>query len=175
MSYSAESRRNKTVGDMIRSMLVVLALVGVLIGFNAAREPESLIRPVDYPAALDAAQPGVDYTLAGPQPLPSGWRVTSARTGRDGEAVTWHLGMVTDAQAYASVRQSDGSVASVVDAVAEGSRRTGTVVIDGREWVRRDGGTPEPRALVSTVDGITTVLAGNASWQELRQLAAALP
>lgn len=159
---------------MVRSMLVVLALVGILVGFNAARQPGSMLKTLDYPAAIEAAQPGVDYRLAGPRPLPPGWKVTSARTGNDEGAVTWHLGMTTAGQAYAAVEQSDGPASRLLGSVSEGGRRAGTVVVEGREWVRREGGSPEPRVLVSTVDGVTTALVGTASWRELERLAAAL-
>jgi len=167
-------RGRQTVGDMVRSLAVVLALVGVLVALNVIQEPEPVLRDVEYPAALENAQPGVDYELAGPRPLPAGWRVTSARTGADGAATTWHLGMVTADETYAAVEQTDGPRRDLVSAFAAGSRPAGTVTIGGVTWERLVGGDPEPRALVRSDDGVVTMVAGGASWADLQRLAAAL-
>lgn len=159
---------------MVRSILLVLLFVGVLVAFNAVQQPDPVLRRLDYPAALDAAQERADYRLAGPRPLPSGWTVTSARLRTDTRAATWHLGMVTGADSYAAVEQSDGSRADLLAATAEGGRRSGTVVAGGRTWQRIEGGDPHPRALLSETEGVVTVVVGDASWRDLRTLAAAL-
>ena len=170
----AAARRRQTVGDMVRSLAVVLVLVGVVVGLNMAQQPDPVLRDVEFPAALDHAQSRVDYDLAGPDPLPAGWRVTSARTGRDRSATTWHLGMVTARDAYAAVEQTDGPRKDLVEAHADGSTSAGRTRIGGRTWQRLTGGDPEPRALVLVADGLTTLVAGSASWAELRELAASL-
>lgn len=167
-------RARQTVGDMVRSLAVVLALVGVLVALNVIQEPEPVLREVDYPAVLENAQLGVDYELAGPRPLPAGWRVTSARTSVDGAATTWHLGMVTADETYAAVEQSDGPRGDLVSAFAAGARPAGTVTIDRVVWERLVGGDPEPRAFVRSRDGVVTMVAGGASWADLRRLVAAL-
>lgn len=159
---------------MVRSLAVVLVLVGVIVGLNVAQQPEPVLRDVDYPAALDGAQQGVDYVLAGPDPLPPGWRVTSARTDRVEAATTWHLGMVTASDAYAAVEQTDGPRKDLVEVHAGGAAAAGSTTIGGRTWQRLSGGDPEPRALVLVADGLTTLVVGNASWAELRELAASL-
>ena len=170
----ATPRRRQTAGDMVRSLAVVLVLVGVLVGLNVVQQPDPVVRAVEYPAALDAAQSQADYDLAGPDPLPPGWRVTSARAGVEGTARTWHLGMVTARQTYAAVEQSDGSRADLVERIADGSRPDGEETLGGTSWQRLTGGDPEPRALVRTEAGVTTMVAGNGSWAQLRRLAVAL-
>ena len=52
--------------------------------------------------------------------------------------------------------------------------QAGSVTIDGLTWQRLDGGNPEPRALLRTSGGASTLVAGSASWAELRRLAASL-
>ncbi len=42
-------------------------------------------------------------------------------------------------------------------------------------WRRLEGGEHAPRAFVLDAEPVTTVVAGSASWRELRALAAALP
>lgn len=167
-------RGRQTVGDMVRSLAVVMVFVGILVVFNVARQPDPVLRAVDYPAALDGAQPQVDYPLAGPDPLPPGWRVTSARTGTDRAAVTWHLGIVTADDRYVAVEQTDGPRADLVARIAAGARAGRDVLVAGETWQRLAGGDPEPRALVRAADGVTTMVAGSGSWAELRTLAASL-
>ena len=167
-------RGRGSVADMIRSMVLVLVFVGVLVAFNAVQQPEPVLRRVDYPAALDAAQERADYRLAGPRPLPAGWTVTSARLDPATGALTWHLGMVTRAESYAAVEQSDGARGSLVAAMAKGARRAGTVLVGGRTWLRLDGGDPHPRALLREDGRVVTMLVGDASWRDLRALAATL-
>lgn len=167
-------RGRGSVADMVRSMLLVLAFVGVLVAFNAVQQPDPVLRRVDYPAALDVAQERAGYPLAGPRPLPAGWTVTSARLEPAAGVVTWHLGMVTRSQSYAAVEQSDGTRADLVAAMAEGGRRAGAVVVSGRTWQRLEGGDPHPRALLREDGGVVTMLVGDASWRDLRALAAAV-
>jgi hypothetical protein len=167
-------RTGHTVGDLMRSLAVVLAFVGILVAFNVIQQPDPVVRDVDYPAALLAAQPGASYDLAGPDPLPPGWRVTSARTGVDQQAATWHLGMVTASGTYAAVEQSDGSPRELVARHARGSRPAGNMEITGASWQRRQGGHPEPRALLRRHGAVTTMVVGTARWGELRLLASLL-
>lgn len=171
---AGRGRGRGSVGDMVRSMLLVLVFVGVLVAFNAVGQPDPVLRRLDYPAAIDSAQARADYPLAGPRPLPAGWTVTSARLGSATGALTWHLGMVTSAGSYAAVEQSDGTRAELVAVTAEGGRRAGTARVGGRTWQRLEGGDPHPRALLREDGGVVTVLAGDASWRDLRVLAASV-
>lgn len=159
---------------MVRSLSVVLVLVGVLVALNVVQQPDPVVRDVQYPAALANAQPGVDYDLAGPDPLPRGWRVTSARAGQEDGAVTWHLGMITAEGAYAAVEQTDGPRHDLTQRNADAASVAGSARIGRLLWQRLEGGDPEPRALVRTSGPVTTMVAGNASWTELRRLAASL-
>lgn len=170
----ARARGRETVGDMARSMAVVLVLVGVVVAFNVVEQPDPVVREIDYTDAFAQARQEASYDVLAPQPLPAGWRATSARTRPDGDAVTWHLGLVTRSGNYAGVEQTDGRPAGFVRQFASGARPAGTVAIVGAPWRRLDGGEPEERALVRTDDGVTTVVAGSAGWDDLVRLAASL-
>jgi hypothetical protein len=167
------NRGRKTVADMVRSLALVLVLVGVIIAFNLAKQPDTVVQTVDYPAALAEARSVATYDVLGPDPVPAGWRVTSARTDRSG-GVGWHVGLVTSTEEYAAVEQSDGDRRALLDSVAGGARPAGTVEVAGETWRRLDGGDPEEHALVRTADGVTTVVAGSAPWSQLRTLAESL-
>lgn len=159
---------------MVRSLSLVLVLVGVIVAFNVADQPDPVVQEVDYPSALDGARSQASYDVLGPDPVPDGWRVTSARTERSGGGVTWHVGLVTDTEEYAGLEQSDGDRGSLLDAVVQGARPSGSADVAGQSWRRLTGGDPEPRGLVRTDGGVTTLVAGSAPWDQLEELAAAL-
>lgn len=171
---TARPRGRQTVGDMLRSLLVVLALVFLAVALSARSDSGLRVRPVDYGSALAAAREQAPYDVLAPVGLPSGWTATSARVGRAGDAITWHLGFVTPTGTYAGLDQGDGRAAAVVDTVARDARAAGTTTVGGLRWRRLAGGQPEPRALVLEAERVTTVVAGGASWAELRTLARAL-
>ncbi|HYJ77431.1 MAG TPA: DUF4245 family protein, partial [Actinomycetes bacterium] len=50
------TRGRKTVGDMVRSLALVLVLVGVIVAFNVADQPDRVVQQVDYAAALEEAR-----------------------------------------------------------------------------------------------------------------------
>jgi hypothetical protein len=165
----------RTVGDMVRSLAVVLVLVGAIVVFNVAEQPDPVVRDIDYGAAVEQARQQAPYGVLAPDPLPDGWRATSARVRPDGGGVSWHLGLVTAGESYAAVEQTDDQDRrGFVDRFASGAERTGTVAIGDMTWQRLEGGEPERRALVSTSEGVVTVVAGGAGWAELEQLAASL-
>jgi hypothetical protein len=159
---------------MVRSLALVLVLVGVAVAFYLAGRPEPVVREVDYTDALAQARLSAPYEVLGPQPLPDGWRATSARARAEGGAATWHLGLVTAAGSYAAVEQSDGERREFVDRFADGATPAGSSTVEGTTWRRLEGGSPEERALVRTERGVTTMVAGSASWAELEELAATL-
>jgi hypothetical protein len=167
-------RGRQTVGDMVRSLLIVLVLVFVVVALNAQRNTGEELRPLDYSGTLAQARDTAPYDVLAPIGLPDAWVPTSARTGRDGDAVTWHLGLVTPAGDYAGVEQSDGDPESLVADIADGGDGAGTVTISGLRWRKVEGGRPEKHALVLDGEAVTTVVAGGASWTELETLARSL-
>jgi hypothetical protein len=170
----AKRRGFETTGDMVRSLLLVLVLVFVVVALNVQPHPDSEVRRFDYSGVLSQAQDLAPYDVLAPIALPDSWVPTSARTTRAGAAVTWHVGFVTPDADYAALEQSDGNPTEFVRQLTDGGDRAGSVVIGSATWRRVEGGDPEPRALVLERDAVTTVVAGNAGWAELRELAAAL-
>ena len=168
------TRQRKTVGDLVRSLAVVLGLVAVLVIFNVVQQPDNSDQALDYPAVLGSNEAQAPYAILGPQPLPDGWRVPSARARPDGAAVTWHLGMVTAREAYVGVEQSDGLAEDFVAQFADGAERVGWVTVEGQEWQRLAGGDPEPRALLRVENGVVTMVVGTAPWADLRTVAGSL-
>jgi hypothetical protein len=171
---ATRGRGKQTAGDMVRSLLVVLVLVFVVVALSARDNAGEETRPLDYSGALAQARDTASYDVLAPIGLPDSWVPTSARTGRDGDAVTWHLGLVTPAGDYAGVEQSNGDPESMVADLADGGDDAGMVTISGLRWRKVDRGRPEKHALVLDGEAVTTVVAGGASWTELRTLARSL-
>ena len=164
---------------MVRSLAAVLVLVGVIIAFSLVDQPDPIVPDIDYADAVAQAREQArelgSYDVLAPDTLPAGWQVTSARiVPEDGGAVAWHLGLVTKSGDYAAVEQTDGERAGFVEAFTGAARPAGTVEISGVTWRRLADGDPEERALVRGEDGVTTVVAGSAPWEDLEQLASSL-
>ena len=170
----AKRRGFETTGDMVRSLLLVLVLVFVVVALTVRPHPDSVVHRFDYSGVHAQAQDQASYDVLAPIALPDSWVPTSARTANAGPAVTWHVGFVTPADDYAALEQSDGNPAGCVRQFADGGDPAGSVVIGSATWRRVEGGDPEPRALVLQRDAVTTVVAGNAGWTELQELAASL-
>lgn len=168
-------RGRQTVGDMVRSLAIVLVLVFVVLALNLRLNGGEKVHRFDYSGVLQQARQSAPYDVLAPIGLPGSWTPTSGRTGRSGNAVTWHLGFVTPAGDYAGVEQSNGDPQALVDSVAADGTAAGAVTLRGLRWRKLDGGHPETRALVLDGQTVTTVVAGGASWAELRRLAEALP
>lgn len=157
----------------MRSLAVVGAVVAVILLLNA-RDERPVVREVDYTAPLAQAREAASYDVLGPVGLGDQWRPNSVRLPIEDGGLTWHIGFVTPRDDYAGLEQSESTPRSFIDRFAQGSRPAGEVRIGDRSWQRREGGDPEPRALVLRDAASTTVVAGTASWSELEELARSL-
>ena len=167
----------ETVGDMVRSMGVVLAVVLVTVLITIRTHGQE-IRVVDYSATLTEARRVAPFPVLAPEKLPAAWQATSGDysppqvTGQAG-VVLWHVGYVTPAQQYAGFEQTNDTVAHVLDTQIGPAHQDGTSVVNGVTWTRWTG--DNGRHAISVVQGqASLVVHGTASWPELEQLAAAL-
>ena len=155
----ASPRRRRgleSMGDMVRSMLVVVAIVLVIFVVQIRNDPTSAVRRVPVAASLAHARAQAPY-VAGPVGLPRTWRATSVRFVVAGPVTTWHIGYVTPREDYAALEQSNGPESKVVTQFVAGSHEIGRVDINGATWHKMAGGSPEPRALVLYGSGATTM------------------
>jgi hypothetical protein len=168
------ARGRESVGDMVRSLSLVLVVVAVVILLTLRDEPHQTVHRVDFSTQLQEARQVTPYDVLAPVGLDAGWKATSVRNDTEGTALTWHIGFVTPDERYAAVEQSDGPSAAFLDDFVDGATRSGNMTVSGVAWQRLEGGKPELRALVRRGSGVTTVVTGSASFAELRQLASAL-
>jgi hypothetical protein len=167
-------RGRESVGDMVRSLSLVLIVVAVVFLLTLRNEPDQKLHRVDFGQQLQDTRQVASYDVLAPVGLDKRWTATSVRGDKVGGAVTWHIGFVTPDGHYAAVEQSDGPGTAFLDDFTAGATKAGGVTVAGASWQRLSGGKPEPRALVLRGSGVTTIVAGSATFAELGQLAGAL-
>lgn len=171
------ARLRQTVGDMVRSMALVLIVVGVLV--LLARTPEDdPVKVVDVGGPLAVATAMAPFEVLMPTQL-DGYRATSARyetTEASEPDPAWHVGWVSPDTQYVQLGQSATRNPDFLETQVRKAEPTEVVVLGGRTWQRFESapGTDEYRALVLTDGGSTTVLGGTESWTELERVAASM-
>ena len=172
-------RRNRglkqSVGDMLRSMVVVLAVVGAILLVTWRPEPAAVkavtLEPLVTLASGQASFP-VLVVDSDAQPTSVRWESTPAS---DGEIV-WHVGYVTDEGEYLQLSQSSAegdlyveeqtSEGVVLEDFSDLPALVQTLTAEG--WVPLEGlGDDGRRSLVRPNDGSTTVISGTGSWGQV--------
>ncbi len=171
MSSTGSSRGNPAIGDILRSVAVLGALILAVWGFGQlfTNTPDQKITPIDYVATVDSARPLAEFDLLAPKELPAGWVATSARFTPS----SWHLGVVTDDEQYVGLEQSQVSADQLVAKYAKGSTPAGTVSIAGTTWDLHDGPGGDV-TYVHTDAGVTTLVTGEAPRAEVEAYVASL-
>jgi Protein of unknown function (DUF4245) len=150
--------------DVIRSLIVLLAIIGAVAIYQAALtdDPADPVPTVDYTSALDAARADAGHPLLAPEQLPEGWRATSVRY-QPGQEWAWHLGVLTSDDEYVGLEQAVAEADSLVEEAADGTEPVGTTQVDGAQWqLRRDESRGET-TFVREAAGVTTLVTGSAS------------
>jgi Protein of unknown function (DUF4245) len=160
--------------------LVAAAVVVVAIPAPHAAEPVT----ISYRADLAALTRLAPYPAVTPAGLPASWQpVSSGLTvgGADGAGtVTWQLGYMTPDGALASLAESNAYAGAFVRRMTNNGRvlsspQPAPARLDGQAWNLSATPARGQRSMYLTSPaGFTVVVTGNASWAELRVLAASL-
>jgi hypothetical protein len=167
-------RMRQTVGDMVRSMAVVLAVVAAIWLLAWRPDPEP-VKVVDTSQVVTLATMQAEFPVQAPAGLPTAWRATSARWEPTAESATvpvLHLGYVTPTDAYGQVTQSTARSDRYLGEQTAQGEPAGSVDIDGTTWQTYETG--DRRSLVRDDGTVLTVVSGSAEWPELTALAASL-
>lgn len=159
------------------AMLVCLAVIG-LVMLITPRRNESAMPRVDYRGDLAGLVTVAPYAVQAPEGLPPQWYPTSSRlTGKASGPVAWHLGFYTPQKEYAALEESnerpDGA-GDFVDRMTSQGHPDGTAQIAGATWERAFRPDKKQRSLVRRLPGLTLVVTGTASYEELAVLAGSL-
>ncbi|KAA1400271.1 DUF4245 family protein [Aeromicrobium ginsengisoli] len=161
MSTQRSSRGNPSMGDIVRSVVVIGVIIIGLYGIGKvfSDKPDSPTPAVDYAKLTDQARPVAGFELLAPSSLPRGWHANAATLNID----WWHLGIVRGDQDYIGLDQVKGtSVTRAIERFADGSRPDGKTDIGGETWSVRKG--PGDRTTyVLTKGEVTTVIVGTPS------------
>jgi hypothetical protein len=172
---AADKRGNKTLVDLVLSMIVlgfVVFLIYLFIPHDSSADP---VKPITYSVELGQARRDAPYPVGAPEGLGANWRATSVTyDAADPKNTTWHLGFVDPSQQYVAIEQSNGPAEGFITSVTIGSHRDGarTVSAGGHTWESYTGG--RYTALVLKEQHVTTVVLGTAPNAQLTQMAAAL-
>lgn len=161
------ARMKQTVGDMVRSMLLVLAVVGAIFLVTWRPDPDP-VRVVDIDPLVIVASSQADYSIVVPD-LP-GLRPTSVRwepTDESSDIPVWHVGYVTEADQYLEITQSTANDPLFLEKETGNGEIVGLIEISGQQWqyfVAESGDS-----LVGIVAGVTTIVQGTGTESELTQ------
>lgn len=167
-------RMRQTIGDMVRSMALVLVVVGAILLVTWRPSPEA-VKVIDVTSVLALAQSTATFPLSSPMGLADGWRPTSARFEPTEKSVpdpVLHIGYVTPADAYAQVSQSTNRTAAYSAEQTDSGRPVGSATIGSDTWEKWERG--DRRSLVRSDAEVLTIVSGGAAWDELTVLAASL-
>ena len=155
--------------------LLAAAIVVVAIPAPHAAEPVT----VSYRADLTRLTRLAPYPAVAPAGLPATWQPVSsglAVGGANGAGtVTWHLGYMAPDGSLASLEETNASAGAFVRRMTNGGTPLGPSRLDGQTWSRSATPARGQRSMyVTSPAGFTVVVTGNATWAELRELAASL-
>src|SRR5271156_618059 len=155
--------------------LLGAAAIVVAVPAPHAAEPVTISYAGDL-ARLARLAPSPAVAPAG---LPASWQPVSsglAVGGANGPGtVTWQLGFMTADGALAALAESNTSAAAFVRRMTNDGIALAPARLAGRTWNLSSAPARGQRSMyLTSAAGFTVVVTGNASWAELRELAAAL-
>jgi hypothetical protein len=177
VSPSVYRRLMSGLPSFTMAMLACLVVVGLVILITPSRNEGAMPR-ADYQGDLSGLRAIAPYQVLAPQGLPPQWYPTSTRlNGHTGGPVSWHLGFYTPQKEYAALEESnetpDGA-GNFIDRMTSQGHPDGTAQVAGATWARTFRPDKKQRSLVRRLPGMTLVLTGTASYEELAVLAGSL-
>lgn len=174
-SPAIERANRMSAANMVRSLLPLVVICLLIVGWQTLRAgPDVGVRSVDPSTSVQLAAARAGYELVVPTGLDEGYRPTSARTdagnAAEGDPVTLEIGYLTPEEQFAGFVVSDDREADPVASALDDAEQQGTVDLAGRSWTRST--TPEGEtALWREADGVTVLVTGSASDEELEIVA----
>jgi hypothetical protein len=180
----APSRAGRqTFANMLRSLLPLVAIVLAIVAWTAFRQSPDVdpVKPADnLDSTVQLAANRAGYDLLVPTGLSEDYVATSARTdagdAEEGDPVSLEIGYVTPDEKFVGFAESDDPRADAVTGVLGDATEQGTVQIGGQTWTRstrlHQGDTET--VLSREADGVTVLVSGSASDEELQEVAASL-
>jgi len=155
--------------------LLGTALIVVAVPAPHAAEPV----PVSYRGDLTQLAALAPYPAVAPAGLPASWQPVSTRLtvgGANGAGtVTWRLGFMAPDGSLAALEETNAGAAAFVRRMTNsGAALPPTRLGDGTWSVSATRSRGQRSMYLTGPAGFTVVVTGNATWAELRELAASL-
>jgi Protein of unknown function (DUF4245) len=155
--------------------LLGAALIVVAVPAPHAAEPVT----ISYAGDLARLARLAPYPAVAPAGLPASWQPVSsglAVGGANGPGtVTWQLGFMTPDGTLAALEESNASAGGFIRRMTNDGTALPPVRFGGRTWSLDSVPARGQRSMYLTSPaGFTIVVTGNATWTQLRELAAAL-
>lgn len=172
----ASSYMSGSVSNMIRSVVVIAAIMGLFMVMAPRLQPDH--SGVDVAETAQQLHSSTGLAVSVPTDLPQGWVATRAeyRRGAD-NLMTWHALFETpDGDVVALNQALDASEAWVNQSVNR-TELTGEREVAGTTWQEytREGTMPQRSLVDLGEDGeLTTVVTGDAPWGAVETFVAAL-
>jgi hypothetical protein len=177
VSPSVYRRLMSGLPGYIVAMLACLGVVGVVMLITPRRNPGAMPR-VDYRGDLSGLEAIAPYSVYTPEGLTPQWYPTSSRlTGKANGPVAWHLGFYTPQKQYAALEESNeqpSGPGGFVDRMTSQGHPDGSAQVAGATWEKTFRKDKKQRSLVRRLNGLTLVVTGTASYDELAVLASSL-
>jgi hypothetical protein len=164
-------RRRGGAADLVRSLVIVLAIVGLVIAISPQPSGEAM-RAADFDAAVQTARLSASYDVVVPGPLPDGWRTVAAQSERAGDGMVWRLGLRGPDDGFVTIEQSPDGQGPLAAEVATSAQPGEQVTLDGVSWQRfTDGPT---RALLRVGPDSHVLVQADLPWAALEVVARGL-
>lgn len=177
------ARRGPTVGDMVRSLAIILVPLVLIYWLFTKDIEEQPVQSIDYAPTLREANERAPYTVMAPEGLGDGWIPTQShyfddgQLGRDGEPTQgneWVVGFISPDEVYYSVLQTDHDPAETIGELSRGGQQQGSETIEGRQWERWRSPDGRTGVLATTTDGVTLTVTADADFTQLSDFARTL-
>jgi Protein of unknown function (DUF4245) len=162
-------------GGAALGCLLAAAIVIVAVPVPHAAEPVT----VSYRADLARLVKLAPYPAVAPVGLPGSWQPVSsglAVGGANGAGtVTWQLGYMTPGGSLASLEETNASATPFIRRMTNDGTALAPLLVTAQTWHLSSAPSRGQRSMYYTSPtGRTIVVTGNASWAQLRELAASL-
>jgi len=156
---------------LVRSLVIVLAIVGLIIAISPQPSGEAM-RAADFDAAVQTARLSAGYAVVVPGPLPDGWRTVAAQSEGAGDAVVWRLGLRGPDDGFVTIEQSPEGHGPLATEVATSAQPGEQVTLNGVTWQRFTDGAS--RALLRVLPDSHVLVRANLPWPALEVVAGGL-
>ena len=172
-TLAAPKRQSRTGRDMALSLIVLLIPLALIVGIFRLRGGEDIV-VIDPSAAIGEARASGLFAVAAPEGLGPDWRPISAGFSAANAIGTLRVGFITPHDGTMQLLETNEDPQVLVPReLGPDGQSTGPVDVGGVAWRSYQARGTE-HALVLTTGDRTIVVQGQASDEELRELAAAV-